>query len=188
MNSDRQYIVFDLDGTLVDSFATVVVACRQVLKKHMTGELPTQAFFEALRLAGMEQLFERVASMAGMTAYGFRLAYDQCYARDCTTGTTLIDRQYRLLCQARTQGKAIVVLTNKRQQIAQRVCNDIIGPGMVDIVIGRLDAHPIKPTPLALERLRHCGIDPATQINAYYGDSQDDEQMAAMMNVAYHNI
>lgn len=76
----------------------------------------------------------------------------------------------------------IIVLTNKRQELAGQVCTRLFSKSKIDVIIGRLDATPIKPR----EKLRTKGIT-TDQCIKYYGDSETDRQTAQLLNVEYIN-
>ena len=183
----KRYIIFDLDGTLVDSFATVVNACKQVLAERHA-DLPDDTYFASYRCKDMETMFAELAARAEMPIDDFREAYDNHYAADCLTGTMPIEKTLALLTEAKQQGTGSIVITNKKQQLAERVCSEILGPDTVDIIIGRLDAWPIKPRHVLHDRLGTYGIHPSADCISYYGDSDTDYKTAKLLNVQYFNI
>ena len=186
--SDRKYIIFDLDGTLVDSFSTVMTACKRVFEEYAPSAMPADSWMESWRRRNLEPMFAELAVKAGMTVDCFRQAYDDAYASDSVTGTSVMAEQYAILTSAREKGIGIVVLTNKRQQLAEDVCRWLFCDKEIDVVIGRQGTAPIKPRPVMVERLNACGIDPARQCLCYYGDTDIDRRSAALLKVKYVNI
>lgn len=188
MNNSKQYIIFDLDGTLVDSFPTVVNACKRVFANHAPTKMPDNDYFNTYRTQDMEKMFVELSDIAGMSRKDFRTSYDEQYALDCIAGTKPIKRQYERLKDAKRQRLGIIVLTNKRQHIAEQVCNTLFPKDEIDIVIGREDALPIKPRHVLIDRLRACNINPKTQCLMYYGDSEIDHRSADLLCVQYTSV
>ena len=185
---NKQYIIFDLDGTLADSFTIVANACKRVFARLAPTMMPADKYWNTLRSTDMEQKFSEMAEMAGMDLKDFRSMYDEEYAVDCTSGTKPIMQQYEKLKEARGKGFGIIVLTNKRQHIAEQVCSHLFSEGEIDIVIGREDTQPIKPRHVLSDRLHAHHIEPRAQCLMYYGDSDADYKSAELLCVPYTKV
>lgn len=180
----KKYIIFDLDGTLIDSFATVVNACRRVFEKYGEHTTPDDAFFEKYRQEDMKKMFVALAAMAKIEVNSFRNDYDKAYAADCLGGTDIMEPQHEIMQTAREQGFGIIVITNKRQEIAEKICNSLFGMKDIDLIIGRKGPVPIKDGPIAIRRLEAEGIRPSDCIR-YYGDSETDMKTAKILNTEF---
>lgn len=184
---NKKYIIFDLDGTLVDSFNTVVATCKKVLISCSPDLMLSNDFFEIYRGKDMEQLFKELAELGHISIESFREKYDEQYATDSITGTTVIDSQYEVLKEAKANGIDIIVITNKKQEIAENVCRELLGNETVDIIVGRMDEIPIKPRHVIIDRLLKLNIIPQTQCLRYYGDSLLDSKTAKLLNIDFIN-
>lgn len=184
---NKKYLVFDLDGTLVDSYKTVVNTCKKVFASYFIDRLPSDDFFITTQCKDMEQMFKDFALRAGTSTEDFRNKYDHLYALDCISGTSVIKKQYEIMETAKSNGIGTIVLTNKKQEIAEELCVKMFGNNAIDIIIGRKDTQPIKPRHVILERLLDLGINPQKQCLRYYGDSVSDWKTAELMNVEFIN-
>lgn len=184
---NEKYMIFDLDGTLVDSFPTIVNACKRVLKEFTPSFLSSDHFFDVYRGKDIEKMFIDISKISNLSLDVFRSKYDEQYALDCLSGTSVINKQLQILTDAKAKGLGIVVLTNKKQELAERVCDNLFGKKMIDIVIGRKDTTPIKPRHVIVERLNDCGIEKLSQCVKYYGDSKSDLETAQLLGIEYIN-
>lgn len=185
--NDKKYIIFDLDGTLVDSFPTVVNACKRVFEEYAPSAVPADEVFENYRSSDMEKMFVELSERLNISTGKFRMEYDAQYALDSLSGTTIIHQQYAILKDAKAKEIGIIVLTNKRQELAETVCRLVIGENAVDIIVGRQDTSPIKPRHVIIDRFHELGIDSESQCLMYYGDSESDYETARLLNVKYIN-
>ena len=185
---NKQYIIFDLDGTLIDSFETIIKACKKVMANYSFKQSLNDEFFAGYRYGDIEQMFNELAVMADLSKEKFREQYDEQYKKDCIAGSSIIDKQFNVLKEAKANGIGIIILTNKKQDIAEEVCKKMFGSNMIDIVIGRKDTQPIKPRHVIKNRLQEYGINPQEQCMKYYGDSKSDYETAKFIDVEYINI
>lgn len=185
--NERKYVIFDLDGTLVDSYNAVVNTCKKVFASCSPEHVPSDEFFMSYRSQDMEHMFNELAEMVKISSEDFRKKYDEQYAKDCISGSSIITEQYEILKEAKGIGIGIIVLTNKKQEIAEEVCEKLFGDNMIDIVIGRKDTHPIKPRHVIINRLNEFGIS-QDQCLRFYGDSNLDFETAKLLKVRFINI
>ena len=184
---NKDYIIFDLDGTLVDSYPTIINACKRVLKEFAPSLLPSEQFFNTYLGKEIEQLFIDMAKISNLSLDEFRRKYDEQYAHDFLSGSSIINKQFKILTEAKAKGIGIIVLTNKKQELAERVCEKLLGNSLIDIIIGRKDSTPIKPRHVIIERLHDCGIKQLSQCIKYYGDSKSDLETAQLLRIEYIN-
>jgi phosphoglycolate phosphatase len=177
-------IVFDLDGTLVDSAPDIMVAANRMLE----GE-----GYEPLDLAtitsfignGLPKLVERVLRARGIAQSQFPRLYDA--VRDFYNAAPADESRPfpgvpELLAELSAKGHRIGVCTNKPEEPARLMLNLLRLENYIDVVVGG-DALPEKkphPAPLHLTFAR---MGEGEKI--YVGDSEIDAEVALAAGVRF---
>lgn len=165
-------VLFDLDGTLIDSITLIAESARHAFATH-EGPRPTDAEF--LAMVGMP-----LRAMLGHWAGGDEARIDALQARYREHQTAHHDRLVRCYDDVvetvralRDAGHPIGVVTSKGEALATRGLTHVGLAPLVDLVIGLESCTRHKPDPepvrVALERL---GVDARDAM--YVGDSPFD--------------
>lgn len=183
----KEYVIFDLDGTLIDSFGCI---CRNINKTLQSFDCPicTKSQFEEYRDKDLGELFSfAVETTNGKVSMSqFKSIFDKMHFDDCIDGVTIIEKAKHLLENAKLKGVGIIVLTNKKQEIADKICKNLFPIDTFDFIIGRLGEKPIKATSSICSTLKKMGMD--LHIIAYYGNSIIDENISKKLHVRFANI
>ena len=90
-----------------------------------------------------------------------------------------------MLCTT-LKGLGIIVLTNKKKEIADKICKNLFPIDTFDFILGRFDENPIKiassECPILKEQERNFNI------ITYYGNSIIDEEISQRLHVRFVNI
>ncbi len=136
-------IVFDLDGTLVDSFDDISAAFRRSF--HVIGSEPPSA--DVVRTMIGKPLADMYAPFAPADAIAQLVAeYRRDYSERCADLTRPFPGIVDLLGALRTQGHALAVATTKTTWMARTVIGRLGLDAHVDHVQGT-DGFPHKPAP-----------------------------------------
>lgn len=152
MSRRFQLVLFDLDGTLVDS-ASGLHAAAVVAARAVGVEPPTPEFVRDAIGRGIDRLLHRVCSgrMDGETTSDThrvaRAAFDARYAETCLTGTVLRDGVEATLVTLRGEDRRLLVATNKPRSPARQVLTHLGLDALVDGLVCPEDAGVVKPDP-----------------------------------------
>ena len=168
-----QAVIFDLDGTLLNTLGDLTAAVNHGLSAC---GLParTEAQVRTYVGDGVKELIARAcpADADEATKAAVLAAYLPYYAAHNMDLTAPYAGLLDLLADLRRQGVKIAVVSNKHDAGVQALCAHYFA-GLLDLAVGGGDARPLKPAPdsllYAIDRL---GVDPAAVW--YVGDSVQD--------------
>ena len=187
---ERKALVFDLDGTLVDTIPDLTVALNRALAELGLEEVDRDLVAQSLH-EGLEGSVD--AALKRQAANGTRVAdpalrgellrrYDNHYALNVSESSRAFAGVEDVLARLRRQGAALAVCTNKSQVLSERLLSALGLIGYFDAVIGALPQRPRKPAPQPLwEALQRLGSAPAGAV--LVGDSWVDVHCARAAGV-----
>jgi len=166
-------VLFDLDGTVVDSGGIILASMRHATRTVLGREIPDEALMAAVGGPGLEHQ---------MRAFG--PDHVEELIRAYRDHNEPLHDELRLcmgmddvLVALKEQGRQLGVVSAKRRRTVELAFASVAVGHLFDVVVGGDEHERQKPEPdlllLALERL---GAEPATA--AYVGDSPFDMQAA----------
>lgn len=171
-------VIFDLDGTILNTLEDLADATNYALGKH---GCPTRTIEEVRRFVGngIRKLIER-AVPAGLTEREIdrvHQTFSDYYQQHCADKTCPYEGILPLLQRLRAAGCLTAVVSNKADVAVQPLCRQYY-EDLFDYAVGEREGIRRKPAPDAvLEVLRRLEVDAADAI--YIGDSEVDIQTAA---------
>jgi len=177
-------VLFDLDGTLIDSAPDLAAAANELRAVH------------GLEPLALEQLRPMVGSGArGMVGVAFglkpgeagyeplRVAFLELYVRRMLTLTRVFEAVHPVLDALDEQGIRWGVVTNKAMSMAQPITESLGLAARAAVVIGGDSTPHTKPHPAPLlEAARRIGAEPAACV--YVGDDARDVQAGRAAGMA----
>ena len=173
-------VIFDLDGTLIDSAADVGDAVNRVLAESNFPVHPTASYYhfmgdgvvELVRRALPENVRSPETIQAGVAAF-FRAYEENWYHKS---------RPYpgipELLKDLTGRGLRLSVLSNKPHRFTTKFVETFLSDWTFAAVLGQRDGVPRKPDPAgALEIADHLGFSPSEVL--FLGDTPVDMETAA---------
>ena len=142
-------VVFDLDGTLVDSLEDLAGSMNQVLRNRGFAEhsLETYKYFIG---DGMAHLVSRALPahiQDEATVKGCILEMQAEYGRRWQDATRLYPGVHELLQGLESRGMALALLSNKPHEFARKVAETFLDAYAFNVVLGARPERPIKPDP-----------------------------------------
>lgn len=169
-------IIFDLDGTLVDSIVGIGNSMNRVLDSFGY-PLHTKDKYKAFVGNGIRRLVElALPPKAAADEFILNKAYEmmlQIYQEHYGDGLAVYDGIYEVLEQLTDSGHRLAVLTNKHESMAKPIAKRWFGDYPFEMVIGSNENRPKKPDPTAVQFImEEVGIGPEDTV--YVGDSEVD--------------
>ncbi len=168
-------IIFDLDGTLVNSLTDLAISTNYSLEKHGFPSYPIEDY-KYLVGDGMVKLIERAIPSDKFTKDIFNSVFDgfmAYYRQNFLVNTVAYDGIFEALNTLSAMGLKLAVVSNKADEMTKRVVSEIFGDGIFLKVAGKREGYPVKPDPtLTLEIIGKLGVKP--QECAFVGDSGID--------------
>ncbi|MEG1991905.1 MAG: HAD family hydrolase [Acetivibrio sp.] len=169
-------VLFDLDGTLADSLASMALSGNKALADV---GLPPQPMDKYKYFAGdgADMLVKRALIAAGDESLDFYdktyLQYKNYFRVDCTYQVEPFSGIMELLQELKKRKIKIGVISNKPHQRTVDVVNALFGKNYFDILVGQKKEIPKKPDPQSSQiAAKELGILPKECI--YVGDTNVD--------------
>ncbi|MDP5308060.1 phosphoglycolate phosphatase [Paracoccus spongiarum] len=180
-------VVFDLDGTLIDSAPDIHACVNAVLTQHGVAPL-TLDRVRSFVGGGVEVLWARIASATGLDAEQRRdmMASFMVRYHDATRLTRLFPGVTEALGALADRGHPLGICTNKPLGPTHAVLDHFGIRQIFGVVIGGDSLPEKKPDPAPLRAaFAALGADPAAPQALYVGDSEFDATCAAAVPVPF---
>ena len=179
MLNNPKAVLFDLDGTLLDTMGDLAAAVNHVLRTERLEVLSLEEIRGILGTGPKSLLLKAVYGRDDFEAEGLdRLLkiFREYYDKNLNVKTKPYPGTIEMLKTLKKSGKRMAVLSNKYDAAVHRLC-DIHFPKIFEKVFGMRENVPRKPEPEAiLGVLEELNIEPDDAI--YIGDSDVDVEAA----------
>ena len=167
-------VVFDLDGTVIDSLADIADSANHVLAARGIKERPRDAF-RPLVGEGARRLIEMATPELDAADHDeLERAFRLRYSDNLLVETCLYPGVAELLDTLETR---LAILTNKPQTMADQIADALLERGRFVDVVGQRPDVPRKPDPtLALAICESAGVEPSRAV--LVGDTWVDIETA----------
>lgn len=171
-----QCLIFDLDGTLVNSIHALTYCTNQSLARFGLGPVTEEQMMTIVG-DGYKMQMRRSLLASGdneLTHYEEILpVYLEVFSKNCNYRMHAYEGIPELLSWAKERGLRLAVVSNKPHAQAVETVEYVFGKGYFDEIIGEREGIPKKPDPTgALTAAGTLGAEPSQCL--YFGDTNTD--------------
>ncbi|MEM1083350.1 MAG: HAD-IA family hydrolase [Verrucomicrobiota bacterium] len=182
------HLIFDLDGTLIDSLPGIAASLNRALEER---ELPTHPLAAVRRFVGDGAFVTaRRAIPHGepdSLAREVERAFQHHYTDYWPEGTTLYPGIGDLIAELRGGAHHLAVVSNKPHGFSVEICERLFPPGTFGVIEGQRNSVPKKPAPdMALRVLKAWDLSPDQA--RFIGDSTVDLRTAAAAGIPFIGV
>ncbi len=180
----KRLVIFDLDGTLLDTIEDLAAACNAMLIEH---ELPTYTLEEYRGFVGngVLRLVERVIPEERRTkeyVLKLRTFFIKYYFENINRHTTIYPGIEHLLTTLVNNDIDIAVASNKFQDGTRKLVSTLFPKFKFVAVLGQRANVPLKPNPQIVREILQIAACPPDRV-LYVGDSGVDIETAKAAGV-----
>lgn len=170
-------VLFDLDGTLVDTLPDITWCLNQVLLEHGCPGLTSETVRGYIG-GGTTAMSERVAAQFGIVdAVALHQRYVALYQHNLVQFSRPFSGVLELLEGCRQLQLPLAIVTNKAEEMALQVSTTLLPQNAFGPILGHRAGRSLKPQPeVAWEAARWLSVDP--QRCLFVGDTEIDLQTA----------
>jgi phosphoglycolate phosphatase len=181
-------IIFDLDGTLIHSAPDIQFALNEALKTINRDPLDIETIISFIG-NGSEVLVNRIIDFTGGGNKSLNHKVFNTFMNIYEENITTLTRPYPGVIEAlesfRAQGLKLAVCTNKPNNLANKICENLDIAKYFDFILGAQLNKPKKPDPYLLRacvKNLKCNLDEVR----YVGDSTVDFDTAISASVNFY--
>jgi len=180
-------VAFDLDGTLADTFEDIAQATNRVLKAFGCPTLDTETVKAMVGRGARNLMAAALGSGKETFADAAAVLWRESYERYPTDHTRLYPGVVELLEWLRKHDVRTAILSNKVDNLTQRIATAMGLAARVDFIRGESDEFPRKPDPALLDHLLSLyGV--RREQTLIVGDSAPDVEFARNASVAFCGV
>lgn len=146
----RRCIVFDLDGTLIDSRIDIANAVNMTRKAFQLPPLPLEKIISFVG-NGVRYLLERALEGTGVSPEEAMETMHEAYRVNLNLNSSLYPGVFQGLRHLHTAGWKIALFSNKPEDFCKFILHDFGIASSFDLILGESGEFPLKPDPAGLE-------------------------------------
>ncbi len=175
----KKLLIFDFDGTLVDTLTDVALCFNEALEIHGYPQHSLDAFGGFVG-GNLETVVSRMLPLDVCTTQAVdrvKNTYRRIYLESPKENSTPYPGMMALLEHCRARGCLLAVNSNKGQALLDAMVEKLFPKGAFDAVVGYQEAFPSKPDPYGVRCImERCGCSPENAV--YIGDGLSDVKTA----------
>lgn len=175
----KKLVIFDLDGTLVNSILDIAESCNHAL--HEMGYAPhSLTTYHYLVGNGVSKLIERALPEEARRQRfieAMRTRFTEYYNEHLLDNTTAYPGIPEVLDELKARGIKLAVASNKYQAATEKIVTSLFPDIEWDAIMGQNDMTPLKPDPSVVFNILQKIPTPKSEV-LYVGDSAVDMETA----------
>ena len=179
----RKIVIFDMDGTLIDSKKDITISINAVREaNHNLFALSEEFIVEAINMEvrNLPKLFYETEAYEDRD----RIMFEAHYQTQCVQNPYLYDGVKETLLELKKKGVKLSVATNAPTQFALTMLSHLEVAHLFDVIIGADKAGASKPDPkMIYEILEFYSYDKKDDMAWMVGDNSKDIQSALNANI-----
>jgi len=175
----KKLVIFDLDGTLLDTIADLAQATNQALQRLGFPVHEEKAYYRFVG-SGVNKLFERALPVQARTAENVakvRALFVPYYDAHNADLTRPYNGIVPLLEHLQNSGFLLAIASNKYQSATEKLAKHYFPQIHFSAVLGQREGLPVKPDPLFVKEILTL-TQTSAQETLYVGDSDVDMMTA----------
>jgi len=177
MNKKYKAIIFDLDGTLINSIPDIADSMNETLLRYGYPQYSHNQYKYFVG-NGIRRLVERcLPSESPADVEAVYRSMVEVYGNNCVNKTALYEGIPELLDGLTAKGIKMAILSNKTDSITQKVCDKLFGNRHFEMILGATENFPKKPNPESALFVAHR-IYTSPEDIFYLGDTSIDMETA----------
>ena len=175
-------VIFDLDGTLLDTLEDLALSSNHVLHYHGKDALKIEKYNELVG-EGANSLLEKILPHLDKEGIkNARVMFEKHYATQFDKNTKVYEGISKVLTFFQTRGYKMAVLSNKPNNFTKKCVLKYLINWNFELVYGIREGVPKKPNPQgATEILKELNVSPKECL--YIGDTKTDMITASRANI-----
>jgi len=175
-------VIFDLDGTLLDTITDIAISCNYVLEKYNHSPLPIEDY-KILVGQGASQLFKDLLPKLSLEEQNNALAlFENYYAKEFSKNTKLYKDINKVLTYFQIKNIKMAILSNKPNLFTKKCALKYLKNWKFDAVYGIREGIERKPNPAGvIEILKE--LDVKAEDTLFVGDTKVDMLTAKNSNM-----
>ncbi len=170
----KKLVIFDIDGTLIDSLPDIMYNLNYMLKEYNHSTLNREQTMKIIGNGARQLVVDAISEPLSEQQINQRFDhFCGLYASRFCEYTQVFEGIYQLLDSLKKKGYMLAVVTNKPQNATELTCEKFFNCVDFSMIIGQSEEIPCKPDPTgALKILETLGVE---KQNAYFvGDGETD--------------
>lgn len=171
----KKLVIFDFDGTAVDTITDVVYCFNAALEAYGFPGFTVESFSRYVG-GDLETIVTHLLPENARTAENVdnvKNFYRKCYLQSSKPNTRPYPGMLTLMRELKQSGYKLAINSNKGQVLLDDMVAKLFPAGLFDSVVGYLETRPSKPDPCGVDLIcADCGCSGADAV--YVGDGKSD--------------